>query len=157
MISQTQNRADNFEQGDLTALVCVDEPDLQQLVFEQLDKLGYKIQTGLFMDDIALKLRTSPYNLVVIYEHFGGSDFESNQVLQELIRLPISQRREVAAVLIGANMATSDEAQAFRLNVDQVVSIDDAQSLSVIVRRAVSRHLTNYHHFKETLRHMVIA
>jgi CheY-like chemotaxis protein len=157
MISQTQNRADSFEPGDLTALVCVDEPDLQELVFEQLDKLNYRIQTGLFIDDVSLKLRTHPYDLVVIYEHFGGADFESNQVLQMLTKLPMSQRRDAAAILIGANMGTSDEAQAFRLNVDQVVSIDDAQNLSVIVRRALNRHRTAYHNFKETLKNMVIA
>jgi ribosomal protein L6P/L9E len=54
-------------------------------------------------------------------------------------------------------MVTGDEGQAFRLNVDQVVSIDDAENLAVIVRRAAARQRAAYHYFKETLKNMVIS
>jgi hypothetical protein len=54
---QIQNRFDIFEPGDLTALVCLDVPEVQRIVVDQLVQLGYKLHTGLFVEDILLKLR----------------------------------------------------------------------------------------------------
>ena len=40
------HRIDLFEPGDTTALVCVDVPEVQRLIVENLTELGCKIHTG---------------------------------------------------------------------------------------------------------------
>ena len=67
-----ETRFDIFEPGDLTALVCIDQPEYQQQIVEQLSSMDYKIHVGLFAEDISLKLKTHVYDVVVIDEHFGG-------------------------------------------------------------------------------------
>ena len=51
---ESQNRLDVFEPGDKTALVCLDVPEVQRIVVDQLTALGFKIHTGLYVDDALL-------------------------------------------------------------------------------------------------------
>jgi hypothetical protein len=147
-----QNRHDIFEPDDLTALVCVDEAEVQRAVVEQLGDLNYRIHTGLFAEDISLKLRAHTYDLVAIYETFAGSVAEGNPVLLETIRTPGSQRRNQFVVLIGPNMITNDEIQAFQYSVDLVFSVSDLANFKPVLRRAVVRHREFYGKFNECLR-----
>ena len=105
---EIQIRHDIFEPTDRTALVCVDEPEVQRAVVDQLTTLEYRIHTGLFAEDISLKLRAHSYDVVVIYETFNGSIAEGNPVLLETIRTPALQRRDQFVALIGPNMVTND-------------------------------------------------
>ena len=77
---EPHNRLDLFEPGDQTALVCLDVPEVQRIVVDQLTALGYKIHTGLFVEDIQLKLRTHVYDVVVVAEHFNAADIETNAI-----------------------------------------------------------------------------
>ncbi len=120
---EIQTRHDLFEPEDKTSLVCVDEAQVQRPVVDALGELGYRIHTGLFVEDISLKLRAHTYDVVAIYESFAGSVTEGNPVLLETIRTPPAQRRNQFVVLIGPNMITSDEIQAFQFSVDLVVSV----------------------------------
>ena len=74
------HRIDLFEPGDTTALVCVDTPEVQRLVVDNLTELGCKIHTGLFAEDIMVKLQTHAYDVVVVSEHFNGSDLQTNPI-----------------------------------------------------------------------------
>ena len=66
------HRIDLFEPGDKTALVCVDVPEMQRLTVENLTELQYKLHTGLFVEDILLKLQTHVYDVVVFSEPESG-------------------------------------------------------------------------------------
>ncbi|HEX4086400.1 MAG TPA: hypothetical protein VHY22_15905 [Chthoniobacteraceae bacterium] len=147
-----QTRHDIFEQEDQTALVCVDEAEVQRAVLDQLSDLSYRIHTGLFAEDISLKLRAHTYDVVAIYETFAGSVAEGNPVLLETIRTQPSQRRNQFVVLIGPNMVTNDEVQAFQFSVDLVFSVSDLANLKPVLRRAVARHAEFYRRFNECLR-----
>lgn len=149
---EPQNRYDVFEEGDLTALVCIDDPEIQQVTVEQIVALGYKIHTGLFHEDVALKLRTHNYDLVLVYENFNGCDLETNQILKEVVNCPAEQRRQQFVVLIGPNMVTSDEMQTFIYSVDLVFSLSDLANLKTVIRRATARHKEFYAPFMESLR-----
>jgi hypothetical protein len=135
-----QNRHDVFEPEDLTSLVCVDEAEVQRAVVDQLGQIGYRIHTGLFAEDISLKLRAHTYDVVAIYETFAGSVAEGNPVLNETIRTPSSQRRNQFVVLIGPNMITNNEIQAFQFSVDLVVSVSDLANFKPVLRRGVARY-----------------
>ena len=146
-----QSRLDLFEPGDLTALVCVDVPEVQRIVVDQLTTLNYKIHTGLFAEDILLKLRTHVYDVVIISEHFNASDMGSNPIIAAAISAPAEQRRKQLLVAIGATFATNDELHAFQHSVDLVVNLADVVNLRPVLRRGVMRVNEFYAPFREAL------
>jgi hypothetical protein len=146
---QTNTRFDLFEPGDRTALICVDDPELHNIAVAQVAALGYKMHTGLFAEDIALKLKSQTYDLVVVYEHFSDSDVDTNPVLAELNGSSAAQRRAQFVALIGAGMVTDDEMQAFQLSVDLVAGIAEGEKLAVLIERAAARRDQFYRAFKE--------
>ena len=79
---EPHHRFDFFEPGEKTALVCLDVPEMQRMALEQLDALGYRIHTGMFLDDSVLKLRAHPYDAVVVSEHFNGLALERHAILR---------------------------------------------------------------------------
>lgn len=137
-----------IDEGDRTALICVDEPDTQISIVEQLDAQGYKLHTGIFAEDTALKLSAQRYDVLVVSDSFGGSDLESNPVLNAVRRMPIADRRGTFIVVIGPDFATNDGMQAFRHSVDLVCAISDILSFGPVLRRAIERQMGFYAAFK---------
>jgi hypothetical protein len=90
--------------------------------------------------------------VVVIYETFAGSVAEGNPVLLETTRTPSTQRRNQFVVLVGPNMITSDELQAFQFSVDLVFSVSDLANFKPVLRRAVVRHTEFYRKFNDCMR-----
>ena len=148
-----QSRLDVFEPGDQTALVCIDVPEVQRIVVEQLNSLNYKIHTGLFLEDILLKLRAHAYDVVLISEHFNAGDIGSNAIIAAAIDAPPAQRRNQFIVAIGSSLVTNDELQAFQYSVDLVVGIADVVNLRPVLRRGVAR----LHEFNAPLREVLKA
>ncbi len=147
-----ETRFDIFEPGDLTALVCVDQPEYQQQIVDQLSAMDYKIHVGLFAEDISLKLKTHPYDVVVIDEHFGGTYLNNNAVLYEAIHLPGAQRRNQYLVLVGTSLMTNDEMMAFIFSVDLVFNVNDLANLKPVLRRGVARQKEFFHPFIDEAR-----
>jgi CheY-like chemotaxis protein len=146
------NRLDVFEPGDQTALVSIDVPEAQRLVVEQLSALGYKMHTGLFTEDVLLKMRTHLYDVVLIAEHFNGTDIETNPILAEATHLNSIQRRKQVVVIIGSSLNTDDENEAFQHSVDLVVNLSDIVNLRPVLRRAVLRKQEFYVPFNDSMR-----
>jgi hypothetical protein len=146
------NRLDIFEPGDVTALVCTDVPEVQRLVVDQLTSLNYKLHTGLFIEDILLKLRAHVYDVVVISENFAATDIETNPILLEATRAPAAQRRKQLLVLVGSSVQTNDEFEAFQHSVDLVVNLADVMNLRPVVRRALLRTQEFYQPLQECLK-----
>ncbi len=144
-------RFDFFEPGDKTAMVCLDVPEMQRLVISQLDELGYKVHTGLFLDDSILKLRAHAYDVVVVSEHFHKANLEDHPIIAEAINVSSSQRRKQTYVLIGASVQTNDAMAAYLYNVDVVVSLQDVMNLKPVLRRAVNDALEFYAPLQEAL------
>ncbi len=139
MNNSPENRLDFFEPGDLTSLVCVDAPEIQRLVVDQLGDLNYKIHTGLFVEDILLKLRAHVYDVVIVSEQFNGADLESNAVIAAAVEMPLAQRRKQFVTVMGSSFQTNDEMQAFQHSVDLVMNVSDAANLKPVLRRGVNR------------------
>lgn len=146
-----QSRLDLFEPGDQTALVCVDVPEVQRIVVDQLTALNYKIHTGLFVEDILLKLRAHVYDVVVISEHFNASDMISNPIIAAAVAAPAEQRRKQFIVAIGSTLSTNDEMHAFQHSVDLVVNLADVVNLRPVLRRGVMRSNEFYAPFRDAL------
>ena len=150
--TEFQNRLDIFEPGDQTALVCLDVPELQRIVVDQLTALSYKIHTGLFLEDVLLKMRATAYDVIVIAEHFNATDMTTNPIVAAAVAAPADQRRGQVVVAVGASMATNDEMQAFQYSVDLVVGLSDVVNLRPVLRRAVLRKAEFYAPFREALK-----
>jgi hypothetical protein len=146
-----QSRLDLFEPGDLTALVCVDVPEVQRIVVDQLTTMNYKIHTGLFLEDILLKLRAHTYDVVIISEHFNASDISTNPIVALAIAAPAEQRRRQFLVAVGSTLITNDEMQAFQHSVDLVVNLADVVNLRPVLRRGVVRMSEFYAPFRGAL------
>ncbi len=146
---EPQNRLDLFEPGDQTALVCLDVPEVQRIVVDQLTALGYKIHTGLFTEDILLKLRTHIYDVVVVAEHFNASDIETNPILAEAVHTPAEQRRRQFVAVVGSSFVTNDEMEAFQHSVDLVVGLVDVVNMRPVLRRGLRRAQEFYAPFHE--------
>jgi hypothetical protein len=156
-MSELESRYDIFEPGDLTALVCVEQPDPQQKIVQHLTSMDYKVHTGLFAEDVSLKIRSHQYDVVFIDENFGGLPVSQNPVLAEVIQLPTSQRRNQFIILIGNTVMTNDEMSAFIFSVDLVFNVGDLANLKPVLRRGVTRQREFYHAFKDNLKTMGIA
>jgi len=151
---EAQNRYDFFEPGDLTCLVCVDEPEIQKAIIDQLTSLDYKIHTGLFLDDVLLKIKAHNYELIVIDENFNGSLLTSSPLLAEIAHLPPNSRRTQFVVLIGLGFSTNDEMEAFGLSVNLVCNVADIKNLRPVLRRAILRNKEFYAPLLESLKMM---
>lgn len=148
---EPHHRFDFFEPGDKTALVCLDVPEMQRMAVEQLDSLGYKIHTGLFLDDCILKLRAHPYDVVIVSEFFDGLKPDENPILREAAIAPAALRRKQTYVLIGADYRTNDELQAFARSVDVVVALSDIANLRPVIRRGATRQAEFHAPLHDTL------
>jgi hypothetical protein len=149
--SEPRHRFDFFEPGDKTALVCLDVAEMQRIAIEQLAELGYKIHTGMFLDDSILKLRAHAYDVILVSEHFNGSSLETHPILTEAVKLPPVQRRRQLLVVVGPCLNTNDEFQAFAVSADVVVSQADVINLRPVIRRAVNRAAEFYAPLNEAL------
>ena len=141
-----------FDLGDLTALVCIDQPQYQKMIVAQLTDLGYKVHLGLFEEDVLLKLATYSYTVVVVYENFKGSSASENPILRELVRRPGALRREHFVVVLSHQGTTNDAMLAFTQSVDQLIHIDDIANFKPVLRRGVAQHHDLYLPFLQTLK-----
>lgn len=144
-------RFDVFEPGDKTALVCMDVPEMERLVVEQLGSIGYKSHTGISVQDLLFKMQAHPYDVIVIAENFAASSITNNALLIETVNTPAAQRHQQLVVLIGASLRTSDEMQAFKHSVDLVVGLADITNLRPVIRRAALRHQEFYGRYVEAM------
>lgn len=145
------HRIDLFEPGDTTALVCVDVPEVQRLVVENLTELGCKIHTGLFVEDIMVKLQTQAYDIVIIAEHFGDSNLQNNPILYSTVEIPPHQRRKQLIVLVGSSLHTDSDMEAWANSVDLVVNLADVPNIKHVLRRCMQRSRNFYTPYTEAL------
>ena len=148
---EAQHRLDFFEPGDRTALVCLDVPEIQRIIVDQLTALGYKIHTGLYVDDALLKLRAHAYDVLVVSEHFNATDIQNNPVVGETRHMSADQRRRQFVVVLGSSFVTNDPMQAFEHSVDLVVALPDVVNLSPVLRRGLVRFKEFYAPWNEAL------
>ena len=143
------NRLDLFEPGDLTLLVCHDVPEVRDLIVSQFSELNYKVHTGLYPDDILLKLRTHQYDVIVLSANFNAVSYETCPIYLAATGVPPAQRRQQFVVLIGSQFATGDEMQSFAASVDLVIALHDVVTLRPVFRRTSQRHRELYAPFLE--------
>ena len=138
--------------GDNTALVCVDHQQYQKIVVPQLIDMTYKVHLGLFEEDVALKLNSYDYNVVVIYENFKNSKLETNPLLREMTQRPDARRRQHFVVLLSHRFPTNDAMSAFVHSVDEIINIADLANFKPVLRRGIAQHRELYRSFNDMVK-----
>src|SRR6059058_5481431 len=149
---EQENDASFIDLGDNTALVCVDHQQYQKIVVPQLIDITYKVHLGLFEEDVALKLNSYDYNVVVIYENFKNSKLETNPLLREMTQRSDARRRQHFVVLLSHRFPTNDAMSAFVHSVDEIINIADLANFKPVLRRGISQHRELYNAFNEMLK-----
>ena len=149
---ETGTRLDLFEPGDLTLLVCHDVPEVRDLIVAQFSELNYKIHTGLYSEDILLKLRTHQYDVIVLSANFNAVSYENCPIYLAATGVPPAQRRTQFVVLVGPQFSTGDEMQCFSASVDLVIGLQDVATLRPVFRRTSQRHRELYAPFHDAER-----
>lgn len=140
-----------FEPGVKSALACVDDPATVRVVVEQLTEIGYRVSTGISVEDLLYKMQANTYDILLIAENLGDANLENNSILADAIQLPSRQRRQQVVILIGPSFRSGDESQAFQFSVDQVINQGDLANLRPLVRRAVARAEEFYGRYNQTI------
>lgn len=140
-----------FEPGVKSALACVDDPATVRVAVEQLTEIGYRVSTGISVEDLLYKMQANTYDVVLIAENLGDGTLANNVILGEAIQLPARQRRQQVVILIGPSFRSGDESQAFQFSVDQVINQSDLANLRPLVRRAVARAEEFYGRYNQAI------
>ena len=138
--------------GDNTALVCVDHQQYQKVIVPQLIDMTYKVHLGLFEEDVALKLNSYDYNVVVIYENFKNSKLETNPLLREMTQRSDARRRQHFVVLLSHRFPTNDAMSAFVHSVDEIINIADLANFKPVLRRGIAQHRELYRSFNDMVK-----
>ena len=138
-----------FEADDSTALLCIENESIRSVVTDQLKSLGFKMQSGLFREDVALRLQTHAYDLLVVSDGFEQGEGESNRIVMDCCESSPEHRRSLFLALIGPDFVSEDGMQAFRHSVDLVVATADVGRLAPMLRRSLDEHEDRYRRFRE--------
>jgi hypothetical protein len=122
-----------------------------RVAVEQLTEVGYRVSTGISVEDMLYKMQANAYDVVLIAENLGDLTLANNPLLADAMQLPGGPRRQQVIILIGPSFRTGDEAQAFQFSVDQVVSQGDLNNLRPLVRRAAARAEEFYGRYREAI------
>jgi len=140
-----------FEPGVKSALACVEDPALVRSAVEQLTEIGYRVSTGISVEDLLYKMQANTYDVLLIEENLGEGTLANNVILAAVIQLPSRHRRAQVVILLGPSFRSGDESQAFQFSVDQVINQGDLANLKPLVRRAVARAEEFYGRYNQTI------
>lgn len=122
-----------------------------RIAVEQLTEIGYRVSSGISVEDLLYKMQANTYDVLLIAENLGDATLDNNVLLAQAIQLPSRQRRQQVVILIGPSFSSGDEAQAFQFSVDQVISQNDLNNLRPLVRRAVARAEEFYGRYNQAI------
>lgn len=138
-----------LEEGAMSALVCVDEPERLKAVKEALDDLNYYSSVASSVKEALSKLRYNQYDLVMLDEEFCGESADNNTILRYLQPMPMSTRRNIFLMLISNQIRTLDNLMAFAKSVNAVINVSDTQKVKLVLERAMADHRRFYKVYRD--------
>ena len=138
-----------LEEGAMSALVCVDEPERLRDVKEALDDLNYYSSVASSVKEALSKLRYNQYDLVMLDEEFCGESADNNTILRYLQPMPMSTRRNIFLMLISNQIRTLDNLMAFAKSVNAVINVSDTQKVKLVLERAMADHRRFYKVYRD--------
>ena len=149
MTSDYDSPLEVLEEGAMSALVCVDEPERLKAVKEALDDLNYYSSVASSVKEALSKLRYNQYDLVMLDEEFCGESADNNTILRYLQPMPMSTRRNIFLMLISNQIRTLDNLMAFAKSVNAVINDSDTQKVKIVLERAMADHRRFYKVYRD--------
>jgi len=138
-----------LEEGAMSALVCVDEPERLKAVKEALEDLNYYSSVASSVKEALSKLRYNQYDLVMLDEEFCGESADNNTILRYLQPMPMSTRRNIFLMMISNQIRTLDNLMAFANSVNAVINVSDVQKVKLVLERAMADHRRFYKVYRD--------
>ena len=149
MTSDYDSPLEVLEEGAMSALVCVDEPERLKAVKEALEDLNYYGSVASSVKEALSKLRYNQYDLVMLDEEFCGESADNNTILRYLQPMPMSTRRNIFLMLVSNQIRTLDNLLAFAKSVNAVINVSDIQKVKLVLERAMADHRRFYKVYKD--------
>ena len=149
MTSAYDSPLEVLEEGAMSALVCVDEPERLKTVKEALEDLNYYTSVASSVKEALSKLRYNQYDLVMLDEEFCGESADNNTILRYLQPMPMSTRRNIFLMMISSQIRTLDNLLAFANSVNAVINVSDIQKVKLVLERAMADHRRFYKVYKD--------
>jgi CheY-like chemotaxis protein len=149
MTSDYDSPLEVLEEGAMSALVCVDEPERLKAVKEALEDLNYYSSVASSVKEALSKLRYNQYDLVMLDEEFCEESADNNTILRYLQPMPMSTRRNIFLMLISNQIRTLDNLLAFTKSVNAVINVSDIQKVKLVLERAMADHRRFYKVYKD--------
>jgi predicted Zn finger-like uncharacterized protein len=149
MTSAYDSPLEVLEEGAMSALVCVDEPERLKAVKEALEDLNYYSSVASSVKEALSKLRYNQYDLVMLDEEFCGESADNNTVLRYMQPMPMSARRNIFLMLISNQGRTLDNLMAFAQSVNAVINVSDVQKVKLVLERAMADHRRFYKVYRD--------
>ena len=146
-----KERNDPLEKSDLSALICVDEADVQEVVIDHFEQLSFGLHTALDFEEAATRIRSHTYNAIVISETFAGSTADANFIVREIDQIPLANRRDMFVIMIGFGMITRSDLQGFICGIDLALNTQDVFELKTLAGKGIVRQEEFYSNFKAVL------
>jgi hypothetical protein len=96
------------------------------------------------------KMKFTQYDAVIIDEAYHAP-LEQNAAFQALAEMQMVSRRKIFAVLVGAELKSMNNMQAYQHNVDLVVCDKDLDKLTMILKKSLADHENFYKVYKDTM------
>lgn len=141
-----------YEEEMKLALVMNNDEQETRKIKEALEGLGYRYVPGNNTQEAVGKMRFHRFDLIILSDYFDNAPLEKNHILNYLNHLSMFVRRKIFVVLIGEGLRTMDNMMAFAMSANLVVSLNDLDKLSIILKRAVSDNEKFYKVFFDTLK-----
>lgn len=137
-----------------TVLICEDNHERQNEITSILRGMNYKVDVSQSTYDAFDKIRFTQYDVIVLNENFDGSSPENNEVLEHLQNMPMNSRRNIFLALMGQNLKTLDNAEAFSKSVNAVINAKDLSNLKSILTKSIQDHERFYRILKDILKEL---
>lgn len=143
---------DYVHAGVQTALLCENDSEARGKIHDVVEGMNYHVVEAPSARKASKYMRFHNYNLVIVNETFDAAGADSNHVLQYLIQLPMSTRRNTFIVLLSDSLKTMDNMSAFNKSVNLVVNLQNIDDMESILKGALAEHEEFYLVFKESLK-----
>jgi len=141
-----------YEEGVKLALVMNNDEQQTRKIKEALEGLGYRYVRGNNTQEAVGKMRFHRFDLIILSDYFDNVPLEESHILNHLNHLSMFVRRKIFVALIGEGLRTMDNMMAFAMSSNLVVSVNDLDKLSIILKRAVSDNEKFYKVFFDSLK-----
>ena len=83
------------------ALLCVDDPGIQQKMGKALESLGFQGIISTSTEKTMEQIKGTPYRVIILEDDFQGMPLGKSPIYQELAQMSMSLRRYTFLVLTG--------------------------------------------------------